>query len=85
MDGSDINSCDVSTWKHKDGYHLLASGDDFGKVNIYRAPSMLEGSQPVVLKGHCSHVTGVKFGQEGMLYSVGGNDTTVIQWKIDML
>jgi len=85
MDGSDINHCDVSSYKHRDGYRLIATGDDFGKVRIYRHPSMVENAKSVVLNGHCSHVTKVKFGPKGsnLLFSTGGNDTTVIQWRLE--
>ena len=67
-----------------DGYHLLAAGDDFGKVKLYRYPSMVEPSQYLECKGHSSHVTKVKFGpipnnkQAQYLISTGGNDTAVI-------
>jgi hypothetical protein len=39
-DGTDINYVDRSKKQHKDGYHLLALGDDFGKVRILRYPSI---------------------------------------------
>lgn len=78
MDGSDINHCDTSTIVHKDGYKLVAAGDDFGQVRLFRHPAMVESAKSVVLKGHCSHVTKVKFGSENMLISTGGNDATVI-------
>lgn len=82
MDGSDINHCDRSAEAHQDGYKLLATGDDFGKVQIFRYPSMNLASQATVGKGHSSHVTKVKFTSSGHLISTGGNDTAVIQWKI---
>ena len=82
MDGTDINHCDRSLDSHRDGYQLLATGDDFGKVKIFRYPAMVEPSEPVVCHGHSSHVTKVKFGS-GCLFSAGGNDTTLIQWRLD--
>jgi len=83
MDGTDINHCDRTVDPHPDGYQLLATGDDFGKVKIYRYPSMVEPSESVVCRGHSSHVTKVKFGAK-CLFSTGGNDCTVIQWKLDV-
>ena len=62
VDGSEINHCDRSPTSHPDGYQLLATGDDFGKVKLFRYPSMVEPSQCLELRGHSSHVTKVKFG-----------------------
>lgn len=87
MDGTDINHCDRSGDSHPDGYQLLATGDDFGQVKIFRYPAMVEPSQAVVCRGHSSHVTKVKFGAvsgQSMLFSTGGNDGCVIQWKLEM-
>jgi len=46
-DGSDINSVDRTVAHHIDGYQLVASGDDKGKVKIFRYPCMMKPSQPV--------------------------------------
>jgi WD40 repeat protein len=82
-DGSDVNSVDRSNNFHPDGYQLIATGDDFSKVKIFRYPSSEEGSQGLVGKGHSSHVTNVKFASNDQyLYSTGGNDTSVFRWKI---
>jgi len=84
IDSSEINHCDRSPTSHPDGYQLLATGDDFGKVKLYRYPSMVEPSQFIECKGHSSHVTKVKFsavpGEAGTqyLFSTGGNDCSVI-------
>ena len=70
---------------HDDGYRLLASGDDNGKVKVYRYPCMIEHSKAVVGNGHSSHVTMVKFAKSGRyLFSAGGNDTCIFQWKVTM-
>jgi hypothetical protein len=51
---------------------------------------MVEPSECLELKGHSSHVTKVKFGavagpkKEQYLFSTGGNDSAVIQWKLEM-
>ena len=85
VDGSDINACDRSTGMHPDGYQLIASADDFSKVKVFRFPSMTEDSQALELKGHSSHVTMVKFNKKSnYLFSTGGNDNCVFQWKVTM-
>jgi hypothetical protein len=40
-----------------DGYHLIATADDYSKVKVFRYPSMVEGSKAIEGSGHSSHVT----------------------------
>lgn len=54
-DGTHINSVDFS----KDG-NLIATGDDFGLVNIFRNPARA-GAKPICLRGHSEHVVRVRF------------------------
>lgn len=83
QDGTDINFADVSNRPVIDKMQLIATGNDNDKVHVFRYPSVLEKSKPVVGHGHASDVTKVKFNnKDTMLISTGGNDTTVIQWKI---
>lgn len=82
MDGSDINHA-ARTNKPVNGTQLLATADDFGKVSVYRYPCPSDHAKSVQGKGHSSHVTKVGFNStDTYLYSVGGNDTAVMQWKI---
>lgn len=84
FDGSDINHVDRSNEPIQDGYQLIASADDLGKVKVFRYPSCVENSQPVTGIGHSSHVTKVKFNfDDTYLLSTGGNDTSVMQWKVN--
>lgn len=84
FDGSDINSVDRSHDAISDGYELLASADDKGMVKVFRFPSIVENSESVVGVGHSSHVTKVKFNfDDTYLLSTGGNDTSVMQWKVN--
>lgn len=83
QDGSDINHADRSNEPVVDGMQLLATADDNGKVNVFRYPCMVENSTPIKCVGHSSHVTKVRFdAKDTHLFSIGGNDTTVMQWKI---
>jgi hypothetical protein len=40
---------------------LLAVGDDFGAVSLYRYPAVSKGAAPRAYRGHSSHVTRVAF------------------------
>lgn len=76
-DGSHINSVAMSH-----DQKLIASGDDYGLVCLYRNP-LLEGNSYKKFNGHSEHVTRVKFTEDGKnLFSVGGQDQTMIQWKL---
>lgn len=62
---------------------LIAVGDDYGLVTLFRNPCR-KGSVPRSFRGHSEHVVRVKFGRgalENYLFSVGGYDQTVMQWK----
>lgn len=76
-DATHINSVDASA----DGC-LIATGDDFGLVNIFRNPCR-NGSKPLSLRGHAEHVTRVAFSPHDSqyLFSIGGQDQTLMQWK----
>lgn len=77
-DGTDINGVDRSKHQHPDGYHLVASADDFSKVKVFRYPAMIEDAEFVEGKGHSSHVTMVKFNHNSKrILSTGGNDQCV--------
>jgi len=61
---------------------MLATGDDHRLVNIHRYPTM-HGSTPKSYVGHSEHVIRVRFDEKGeYLYTVGGYDRTLIQWKL---
>ena len=77
-DGSDINAVDCSGSRK-----LIATGDDFSTVKLFRYPCVKEGSKSVVGKGHASHVTCVRFSKDdGRLFSTGGNDRAIFQWRV---
>lgn len=59
MTGSDVNAVDRSP-----SGDLIASADDFGKVNLLRYPAIgtgPTGDQKVEYSGHSSHVTCVRW------------------------
>jgi len=78
-DGTDINAVDRSNFpvgnKAPNNYHLLATGDDYSKVSVYRYPSLKKNSKAVESRGHSSHVTNVKFTKDDKrLLTTGGED-----------
>lgn len=77
-DGTDVNACARSN-----GRRLVASADDYGKVNLYRYPCPQPYSPKHVYPGHSSHVTNVGFlCDDSRLLSTGGKDTAVMQWEV---
>jgi len=78
VDGSHINGVERS---HSG--NLVATGDDWRLVNLMRYPC-LKGGKPASYAGHSEHVVRIKFDNEDRyLYSIGGYDRTLIQWKLE--
>ncbi|OQS03517.1 microtubule-associated protein, partial [Thraustotheca clavata] len=75
-DGTDINST------HRSSSHtLLVTGDDFGKVKLFRYPCVAKQSVSLVYSGHSSHVTMVRWlHQDSFVISTGGLDRSIMQW-----
>lgn len=70
-DGSHVNGVDFN-----EDNTLVATGDDYGLVNIFRNPCRI-GSKPRSFRAHSEHVVRVKFGRGNLknyLFSVGGYD-----------
>ena len=58
---------------------MIATGDDYGLVNIFRNPVRSNKHEARSYRGHSEHVTRVLFMNNGEhLFSVGGMDQTVI-------
>lgn len=77
-DGTDVNSVDRSRKKQ-----LLATGDDFGTVSLYRYPCNSDKAEPRTVQGHSAHVMNVRFlHDDTRLISVGGRDASTLQWKV---
>lgn len=77
--GSDITDVNA-TCRTKD-CSFLASGDDFGFVNLFEYPIWHRGAKGRQYRGHSSHVTNVRWTYDDrMLLSTGGLDTAVLIW-----
>ena len=83
-DGTDINAVDRSKKVFGNNeYQVVAAADDFGTVRVLRYPCLDKKAEGVVGRGHCSHVTNVRFSKDdSRLITVGGDDQCVFQWTI---
>jgi microtubule-associated protein-like 6 len=77
-DSSEINTVDRSA-----SGKYLATGEDSGQIRLLRYPSVVPSSKSVVLRGHSSHVTSVRWTLGEKLVSVGGNDKCVFIWELE--
>lgn len=83
-DGTDVNSVDRTKRTYNNGMNLIATGNDSGLIRVLQYPCLVPHSESVKARGHSSHVTTVLFSvNDEMLFSTGGEDQTVIQWKIE--
>ena len=74
--GNHVNGVDRSHEKN-----IIATGDDWGFVNLYRNPA-LKGVKCTSYRAHSSHVVRVMFdAKDEYLYSTGGYDKTMMMWK----
>ena len=78
-DGTDVNAVDVSKKKK-----IIATADDFGRLNIHNFPCVVSGAPRKSFGGHSSFVTCVRFNgsSDEQLVTTGGQDCCVIVWKV---
>jgi len=77
-DSYNVNNVDVNP-----AQSVIAAGDDFGLIRLYRYPTLVPSQKHKASIGHSSHVTDLRFNAEGnKLFSTGGNDTTVLEWDV---
>jgi WD40 repeat protein len=64
------------------GKDVIATGDNWGLVNLYRNPAV-KGGKYSAYRAHSSHVVRVLFDEKDeFVYSVGGYDKTMMMWKV---
>ena len=62
---------------------LLATGDDFGLVKLFRFPATKRGAKFRKYNGHSAHVTNICWTNNGeYVLTTGGGDHAVFQWKL---
>lgn len=79
-DGTDLNDVTLT----EDG-QILACGDDFGCVRLYKYPAICNKPEAQrVYLGHSSFVVGVEFCRDNKhLITCGGNDMAIFQWILE--
>ena len=76
-DGTDVNAVDRSNARA----HLVTA-DDFGGVNAFNYPVLVDEAPRAREAGHSSHVMNVRFSPDDRwVVSVGGKDRAVFQWR----
>jgi hypothetical protein len=76
-DGTDVNAIDRSHRRD-----VVATGDDFGLVKLFRFPCPDKGQQGKEYRGHSSFVQNVRFTSgDRHVVSVGGMDLCTMQWR----
>ncbi|KAG7492916.1 hypothetical protein MATL_G00019970 [Megalops atlanticus] len=74
---NDINSVDANY-----SSAVLATGDDFGLVKLFRFPGLRKGAKFKRYIGHSAHVTNVRWSHDlQWLLSTGGADHSLFQWR----
>ena len=62
---------------------LLVTGDDYGRLKIFKYPCYIKNASHFNIAGHANHISNVCFSSKGdKLYSVGLKDNTLMQWRI---
>ena len=63
---------------------IIATGDDFSLVKLFKCPCVIEHAQYKAYGGHSSHIPKIRFTpNDQFLISVGGNDKSVFVWETD--
>ena len=80
-DGTDVNAVDRSRARA----HLVTA-DDFGGVNVFNYPVVVDEAPSRREAGHSSHVMNVRFSPtDAWVVSVGGKDRAVFQWRFERI
>jgi U3 small nucleolar RNA-associated protein 12 len=61
------------------GSDVVAAGASDGSIRLW---NLVDGSTDVLLKGHKSEVTALRFSRDGSLLVSGGKDTNVVVWDV---
>jgi microtubule-associated protein-like 6 len=77
------NYTDIVSVCRSNHQKIIATGDHFSKVKIYKYPCNKDRSRFKEFYGHASFVTNLKFSKnDKYLISTGGNDLSVLVWEV---
>lgn len=80
-DGTEITTCDCNLFRGEDGT-VIATGDNYGRVQLFRYPSTSSFSLSKKYKVGSSPLTRVKFvSGDAYLLALCGTDKSIIRWK----
>lgn len=82
--GTEVNMVDRSNSTFYKEYQILAAVDDFGEINLYKYPCVQAKAESVKAYGHSSFISHVKWSHDDKyLYTIGGEDQTIIVWRVE--
>jgi WD40 repeat protein len=80
--GGIVDMTHVNAVHRSHNQRLFAVGNDFGLVELFGNPNGV-GAKSAAFKAHSEHVTNVRWSpDDGFLYSTGGYDQTIMQWRV---
>jgi microtubule-associated protein-like 6 len=73
---------EIITTDRSKGRSLLAVGDGYGRLRVYRYPCLKESATPLEYMAHSPQIRKVRWTlQDKYLLSLGGVDRSVMQWR----
>lgn len=81
--GTEVNIVDRSNTQFYKEYHAVATAEDGCVCKVYKWPCVQYNAEPLLLEGHSSFISNVKWSvNDEHLITVGGEDQTIILWKV---
>lgn len=81
---SNSTGLDINATCRSPDHQLLATGDDFGRLKIFKFPCYTKNANHFNILGHANHVSNVAFNSFGnKLFSTGKLDNTIMQWRVE--
>lgn len=63
---------------------LIISGDNYGRIRLYRYPCITKGSAYFEFRGHVTNIRNVRFHPKfPYVLSCGGDDRCIFQWRME--
>ena len=73
---------EINTVDRSHGRNIVAVGDEYGRLRLYRYPCLKENASCLEYQAHSPHIMKVRWANEDkFLFSVGGQDRSIMQWR----